>query len=101
RQRVVMAIALINRPKLLIADEPTTALDVVVQQKILAELNELKQKHNLALLLISHDLTLVKRLADRVAVMQQGRIVEVNDAEKLFKNPQHSYTKHLLSSLPK
>lgn len=101
RQRVVMAIALINRPKLLIADEPTTALDVVVQQKILAELNELKAKHNLALLLISHDLTLVRRLADKVAVMQQGQIVEQNDTEKLFQAPQHSYTKHLLSSLPK
>lgn len=101
RQRVVMAIALINRPRLLIADEPTTALDVVVQKKILSELHELKTKHNLALLLISHDLTLVRRIADRVAVMQNGQVVEQNATDTLFAAPQHAYTKHLLASLPK
>lgn len=101
RQRIVIAVALINKPKLLIADEPTTALDVVVQQKLLAELAELKQRHNLALLLISHDLTLVRRMADRVVVMQNGAIVENNKTEALFADPQHSYTKHLLNALPK
>ncbi len=101
RQRIVIAMALINKPRLIIADEPTTALDVVVQQKILAELQELKEKHNLALILISHDLTLVKRMADRVAVMRKGEIVETNTAAGLFTDPQHEYTRHLIDALPK
>lgn len=101
RQRVVIAMALINKPRLIIADEPTTALDVVVQQKILKQLLELKERHNLALILISHDLTLVQRMADKVAVMRKGEIVETNTAKNLFSDPQHEYTRHLIDALPK
>lgn len=100
RQRVVIAMALINRPRLLIADEPTTALDVVVQQKILHELEELKEKHKLSLLLISHDLHLVEKIADKIVVMQQGKIVEQGASHDILKSPQHDYTKHLINAQP-
>jgi microcin C transport system ATP-binding protein len=100
RQRVMIAMALANEPELLIADEPTTALDVTVQLKILELLKELQAKLGMALLLISHDLNLVRRIAQRVCVMQQGRIVEEADCEILFQSPQHAYTRELLGAEP-
>jgi microcin C transport system ATP-binding protein len=101
RQRVMIAMALANRPDLFIADEPTTALDVTVQAQILTLLKDLKARYGMAMLFITHDLTIVRKLADDVAVMQQGRIVEMNDAEALFRAPQHPYTKALLAAEPK
>lgn len=100
RQRVMIAMALANNPELLIADEPTTALDVTLQEQILNLLRDLQQKLGLAILLISHDLTLVRRFAQRVAVMQQGEIVEVSATETLFQQPQHPYSQMLLSAEP-
>ena len=100
RQRVMIAMALANEPELLIADEPTTALDVTVQLKILELLKELQARLGMALLLISHDLNLVKRIAHRVCVMQRGRIVEQASCEELFRAPQHPYTQVLLSAEP-
>ena len=100
RQRVMIAMALANNPRLLIADEPTTALDVTLQEQILHLLQKLQAKFGLAVLLISHDLSLVKRFAQRVAVMQQGLIVETNTTNTLFNNPQHPYTQLLLAAEP-
>lgn len=100
RQRVMIAMALANDPELLIADEPTTALDVTVQAKILTLLKELQTRLGMAILLISHDLNLVRRIAQHVCVMQQGRIVEQNDCRTLFQSPQHPYTRELLSAQP-
>ena len=100
RQRVMIAMALAGEPDILIADEPTTALDVTVQAQILALLNQLQAKHQMGLLFITHDLNLVRRFADRVAVMQNGQIVEVADVESLFTAPQHAYTKSLLAARP-
>jgi len=100
RQRVMIAMALANEPELLIADEPTTALDVTVQLKILELLKELQARLGMALLLISHDLNLVKRIAHRVCVMQRGRIVEQATCEELFHAPQHPYTQVLLGAEP-
>ena len=100
RQRVMIAMALACRPKLIIADEPTTALDVTVQAQILALLKRLTKELNSALILISHDLGVVARYADRVAVMYGGRIVEIAAAAALYKNPQHPYTEGLLASQP-
>ena len=100
RQRVMIAMALANNPELLIADEPTTALDVMLQAQILDLLKSLQQKLGLAVLLISHDLTLVKRYADKVVVMQAGNTVESADTETLFASPQHEYTRHLLAADP-
>lgn len=98
RQRVMIAMALANRPQLLIADEPTTALDVSVQAQILTLLKQLQQKLGMALLFISHDLRLVRRLADRVGVMWQGRLVEEADCQTLFDAPVHPYSQKLLAS---
>ncbi len=100
RQRVMIAMALANNPSLLIADEPTTALDVTLQEQILQLLQSLRAKFGLSVLLISHDLSLVRRFADRVAVMQQGLIVESNTTDALFANPQHPYTQLLLAAEP-
>ena len=98
RQRVMIAMALACDPALLIADEPTTALDVTIQQQILDLLHEIQQDTGMSVLLITHDLNLVRRFADRVCVMHQGRIVETNDTESLFANPQNEYTRFLLDS---
>ncbi len=100
RQRVMIAMALANEPELLIADEPTTALDVTVQQKILELLIELQQRLGMSLLLISHDLNLVRRIAQRVCVMRQGEIVEQADCEALFRAPQHPYSRLLIEAEP-
>ena len=100
RQRILIAMAIVNRPKLLIADEPTTALDVTVQAQILSLLNHLRKQHGLAMLFISHDLAVVSQVADRVAVMQQGKIIEEASARDLFRSPKKEYTRRLLASAP-
>ena len=100
RQRIVIAMALINRPSLLIADEPTTALDVTVQAQILELLRALKEQSQAALLFISHDLAVVAQVAQRVAVMRLGRIVEMAPCAELFAHPQHPYTRSLLAAVP-
>jgi peptide/nickel transport system ATP-binding protein len=100
RQRIVIAMALMNKPRLLIADEPTTALDVTVQAQILDLLKELKREHNLAMLFISHDLAVVGQVADRVAVMRHGEIVEQGTVAQVLTRPQHEYTRNLLASAP-
>jgi len=101
RQRVMIAMALANRPNLLIADEPTTALDVTVQAQILRLLKELQQKLGMAMLFITHDLGIVRRIADDVAVMQKGRVVEAGTVDAIFRAPQHPYTQMLLAAEPK
>jgi len=100
RQRVLIAMALACKPALVIADEPTTALDVTIQAQILDLLRQLQAEHGLALLLITHDLGVVAEMADRVAVMYAGRIVEQGPVDAIFASPQHPYTKGLLASLP-
>lgn len=100
RQRVMIAMALLTRPELLIADEPTTALDVSVQAQILALLRELRDELKMGLLFITHDLGIVRKLADHVAVMQNGKCVEQNSAQALFRAPAHPYTQKLLNSEP-
>jgi microcin C transport system ATP-binding protein len=101
RQRVMIAVALANSPDLLIADEPTTALDVTVQAQILELLRSLQRESGMAMLLITHDLGIVRHMADHVAVMHQGRIVETGPVGRIFEEPQHDYTKMLLAAEPK
>ncbi|MGL4496616.1 MAG: ABC transporter ATP-binding protein [Beijerinckiaceae bacterium] len=101
RQRVMIAMALANEPDLLIADEPTTALDVTVQAQILKLLKELQKKHGMAMLFITHDLGIVRRIADRVCVMLKGRVVEEGPVAQVFDQPQHEYTRRLLAAEPK
>ena len=101
RQRVMIAMALANNPDLLIADEPTTALDVTVQAEILSLLKDLQKKHGMAVVLITHDLTVVSKVSDTVVVMRQGEVVERGNTQEVFENPQHPYTKHLINSEPK
>ncbi len=100
RQRIMIAMALAGEPDLLIADEPTTALDVTIQAQILKLLKSIQQQTGMALWLISHDLALVSNMADRVAVMQQGKIVETGDSVSFFSRPKHPYTRRLLEALP-
>lgn len=100
RQRVMIAMALANEPDILIADEPTTALDVTVQAEILSLLKDLQAKHGMAIILITHDLTVVRHTSDRVCVMRYGEVVESGSTEEIFTNPQHPYTKHLIESEP-
>ena len=101
RQRVMIAMALANEPELLIADEPTTALDVTVQAQILELLADLKARLGMSMLFITHDLGIVRKIADRVCVMTHGKIVEMGPTEEIFSNPQHEYTRHLLAAEPK
>ena len=96
RQRVMIAMALANRPRLLIADEPTTALDVTIQKQILDLLRDLQRENGMAILLITHDLGVVRKMADRICVMQQGQIVENDESHAIFEKPAHAYTKNLL-----
>jgi len=100
RQRVLIAMALLNKPRLLIADEPGTALDVTTQDEILALLNRLVAEEGLSLLLITHNLGVVREMADRVYVMERGRIVESGDRDAIFRAPQHAYTKRLMAAVP-
>lgn len=101
RQRIVIAIALICEPELLIADEPTTALDVTIQAQILELFEEIQQKTNISIILITHDLGVVAKIADRIAVMYAGKVVEIGDKRAIFYTPEHPYTKGLLNSVPR
>ena len=100
RQRVMIAIAIVNRPQLLIADEPTTALDVTIQAQILDLLDDLRRRFQLSMLFISHDLAVVSHVADRVAVMSAGRVVEIGSVGDIFHSPAHPYTRGLVHSAP-
>jgi len=100
RQRVMIAIALACKPPLIIADEPTTALDVTIQAQVLELLRELKERFHLALLLITHDFGVIAEMADRVAVMYRGRLVETGAVRQILREPAHEYTRSLLASVP-
>jgi peptide/nickel transport system ATP-binding protein len=100
RQRILIAMSIVNRPALLIADEPTTALDVTVQAQILDLLQDLRERYNLAMLFISHDLAVVSRVADRVAVMRGGVLLEQGPVQSIFSAPLHAYTRSLLGAIP-
>ena len=101
RQRVMIASAIIGSPKLLIADEPTTALDVTIQAEILKLLSKLNREKGMSILFISHDLRVIRRLCGRALVMHHGHIVEQGPVEQIFRDPQDAYTKTLLASIPK
>ena len=100
RQRIMIAMAIVNRPQLLIADEPTTALDVTIQAQILELLSQLREKFNLAMLFISHDLAVVSQVADRVAVMYTGSLIELGSKPDIFRAAAHPYTRGLLNAVP-
>lgn len=100
KQRVALARALIHRPEVLVCDEPVSALDVSIQAQVLNLLKDLQQKYRLSLLFISHDLSVVRFIAHRVAVFYKGELVELKKTEELFRSPEHPYTRHLLSSMP-
>ena len=100
RQRVMIAMAIVNHPQLLIADEPTTALDVTIQAQILDLLASLRDKFGLTMLFISHDLAVISKIADRVAVMYAGTLVEIGPRDDIFRNPSHPYTRGLLEAVP-
>ncbi len=99
-QRVMIAAAIISRPKLLLADEPTTALDVTIQAQILALLRKLNRENGMAILFISHNLQVVRKLCENVAVMQKGRLVEAGNVEQIFRAPEHDYTRQLIAAIP-
>ena len=101
RQRVMIAMALLCNPEILIADEPTTALDVTVQAQVLNLLTELQKEFNLSLIFISHDLSVVKQISNKVMVIREGKLIEYSEVNKLYKSPSHPYTKMLLSSIPR
>ena len=100
RQRAVIAIALVLRPPLMIMDEPTTALDVVVQREILAKIKELREEFGFSILFITHDMSLLVEISDRIAIMYAGEIVEMAPSRELFENPLHPYTQGLMASFP-
>jgi ABC-type oligopeptide transport system ATPase subunit len=100
RQRIAIARAIALKPKLIVADEPVSALDVTIRAQILALLLELTQKHNLTMLFISHDMSVVRYLCDRVVVMQKGKLIEEGITEQLFSAPQQEYTRQLLAAIP-
>jgi peptide/nickel transport system ATP-binding protein len=101
RQRVVIAMCLALSPKLLIMDEPTTALDVVVQREILERIHKLRQELGFSVLFITHDLALMVQVSDRIGIMLEGELVEVNDAQAIYHAPQHDYTRRLWASIPR
>jgi oligopeptide/dipeptide ABC transporter ATP-binding protein len=96
----MIAMAIVNRPQLLIADEPTTALDVTIQAQVLDLLNDLRKQYTLAMLFVSHDLAVVSQVSHRIAVMYAGSLVEIGSAEQVFRHPAHPYTRGLLRSVP-
>ena len=100
RQRVMIAMAMSCKPSVLIADEPTTALDVTIQAQILDLIKNLQEEMHAGIILITHDLGVVAEMADRVAVLYAGEVVEIGTAEQIFKNPRHPYTRSLLRSIP-
>jgi peptide/nickel transport system ATP-binding protein len=100
RQRIVIAICMALDPKLVVMDEPTTALDVVVQREILQRINELRKEFGFSVLFITHDLGLMVQFCDRIGIMLSGRLVEQNTAEAIYRTPQHDYTKRLWASFP-
>jgi len=101
RQRIVIAMALVCQPEVLLADEPTTALDVTIQAQILELFRDIQKKTGVSIILITHDLGVVAQVADRIAVMYAGKIVETGTRREIFYNPQHPYTKGLLNSVPR
>ena len=99
-QRVMIAAAIVSEPSLLLLDEPTTALDVTIQAQLLALLKKLNRERGMSMLLISHNLSVMRKLCSRVAIMERGVLVEVGDTEEIYERPQHPYTKHLIESIP-